>query len=216
MTCYLRMHEVAVAVRTDAGCTDWEHVMELWRSASGVGGRDDAVDAMPVDLIELDDLPVSDLAPYAGLILSGRCDQRLLAQSPDLIGELLDRGGAVVFSGQLTHPWLPGTAAFEHSEPPPEADAPTRLAAHPVFAEISAEDLGGSFLYRHGWHPPPPGAEVIAWRGDGTPGAYVDRVTSGGTVLVHGGANLLANATGTGSGTRIVPQLVEWVTQVSR
>ncbi len=62
-----------------------------------------------------------------------------------------------------------------------------------------------------GWHRSPVGAEVIAHRADGTPGAYIDRAATGGTVLLHGGANLLANATTTGSATRIVPQLVEWV-----
>jgi hypothetical protein len=52
---------------------------------------------------------------------------------------------------------------------------------------------------------------VIAQRADGTPGAYVDQTSTGGTVLLHGGANLLANATTSSSAARIAPQLIDWV-----
>lgn len=215
MTCYLRLHEIAVAVVADpAADTDWAEVTRRWQGADGVDGRDAALDAMPVALIETDDLPGADLDGYAGLVLSGRSDQRLLAGMADGIAALLDRGGVVVFSGQLTHDWLPGATRFERRDPGAHEGAP-RLDDHPVFAGVEPGDLGGSFLYRNGWHPPPAGAEVIARSADGVPGAYVARAGSG-TILVHGGANLLANGTTTGSATRIVPQLVEWVTGSGR
>lgn len=210
MTCYLRLHEIAVAVRAEpAGGTDWDEVGRRWQGADGVDGRDVALAAMPVDLVEMDDLPATDLDGVAGLVLSGRSDQRLLAGLADRVAGLLDRGGVVVFSGQLTHDWLPGAQAFERA-PARTADGPPRLAAHPVFAGVDPADLGPSFLYRNGWHRPPDGAQVIARRADGTPGAYVAH-HGAGTVLLHGGANLLANGATTGSATRIVPQLVEWV-----
>ena len=84
MTCYLRMHEVAVLVHrddrsADDGPTDWDDVLRRWRGARGVDGRDAALAAMPIDLVEVDDLPSADLDAHAGLILSGRADQVLLA-----------------------------------------------------------------------------------------------------------------------------------------
>ncbi|WP_300010151.1 hypothetical protein [Pseudonocardia sp.] len=210
MTCYLRLHEVAVAITADpATATDWDAVIRGWQGADGVDGRDAALDAMPVSLIEMDDLPTADLDDYAGLVLSGRSDQQLLGAMAGRIMGLLDRGGVVVFSGQLTHRWLPSATPFERCAPGP-AVGPPELTDHPVFAGIEPADLGASFLYRDGYHRPPEGAEVIARRADGVPGAYVARVGPG-AVLLHGGANLLANGTSTGSATRIVPQLVEWI-----
>ncbi|MHA6782589.1 hypothetical protein ACVGOW_16590 [Pseudonocardia saturnea] len=230
MTCYLRLHEVAIAVHRPPQQVDWDEVARRWIGSDGVAGRDAALEAMPVTLVELDDLPAADLDGYAGLVLSGRSDQRLLAGMADRLAGLLDRGGVVVFSGQLTAGWLPGAQPFARTAAPdtaapdtaaPDTAAPDTaapgatgaplLAAHPVFAGVDPADLGASFLYADGWHEPPPGAEVIARRADGTPGAWVARTGAGGAVLVHGGANLLANATTGSSAARIVPQLVEWV-----
>ncbi len=210
MTCYLRLHEVAVAVHDDPDqSTDWDEVIRRWRGADGADGRDAALEAMPVDLIEMDDLPTADLRGVAGLVLAGRSDQQQLAGMRDRIGTLLDRGGAVVFSGQLTHDWLPGTVRFERRATT-DVDGPPVLADHPIFDGVDPAELAGSFLYRDGWHRPPDDAEVIAWRADGTPGAYIAEAAAG-RVLVHGGANLLANGSTRGTATRIVPQLVEWL-----
>lgn len=66
MTCYLRLHEIAVAVRAGPEGTDWDECLRLWRAADGVGGRDLALGAMPVTAIDLDDLPSADLATAAG------------------------------------------------------------------------------------------------------------------------------------------------------
>lgn len=211
MTCYLRLHEIAVAVRAGNTGTDWDECARLWRAAEGVGGRDLALDAMSVTAIDIDDLPTTDLAPFAGLILAGRSDQTLLAAMQDKLWDFFDQHRVVVFSGQLTHDWLPGATAFE---PNPAADVepgPPRLSGHPVFSGVSAHDLAASFLYTNGWHRPPADADVIARRADGTPGAYVDRTSTAGTVLLHSGANLLANATTDSSAARIAPQLVKWV-----
>ncbi|MGQ0631060.1 MAG: hypothetical protein ACT4P1_08445 [Sporichthyaceae bacterium] len=215
MTCYLRLHEVAVAVRDHSGDTDWDEVHRRWQGAGGVEGRDAALDAMPVDLIELDDLPAADLDGCAGLVLSNRADQLLLESMADRIAALLDRGGVVVFSGQLTHPWLPAVTPFERTDPAPPAAEPHQLASHPIFAGIETADLGDFFLYRGGHHPPPEGAEVIARRADGTAGAYIAPI-GGGTGLVHGGVDFLSYAPNATSAARIVPQLVQWVAGSAR
>lgn len=218
MTCYLRLHEVAVAVHRDAEGTDWDQALERWRKADGVAGRDAALAAMPVSAIDFDDLPGADLDPFSGLIFSGRSDQQLLAGMRDRLAAFLDRGRVVVFSGQLTGDWLPGAAPFSPNAADHEAgeEGHPHLACDALFAGVAPADLGATFLYRHGWHRPPDGAEVVARRADGTPGAYVDRTSTGGTILLHGGANLLANATTDRSAARIAPQLVTWVGSQAR
>ena len=216
MTCYLRLHEIAVAVHAGAGSTDWDECLRLWRAADGVAGRDAALGAMPVTAIDLDDLPTAELTPFAGLILAGRSDQSLLAAMQDKLRGFLDKGRVVVFSGQLTQTWLPGATAFEPGPPPGGEPARHQLVDHPIFSSVSPDDLGANFLYSNGWHRPPAGAGVIAQRADGTPGAYVDRASTRGTVLLHGGANLLANATTDSSAARIAPQLIDWVRQEAR
>ena len=211
MTCYLRLHELAVAVHPDVTGADWDVADRRWLQAYGVRGRDDAFEAMPVTLIELDDLPDTDLSPFAGVVLSGRSDQELLASRRDDIAAFLERGRVVVFSGRLTTDWLAGATPFERDGGDAAPPGSPELAEHPMFDGVSADDLGAGFLYRDGWHRPPEGAEILARRPDGTPGAYADRNASGGTVLVHGGTNLLANAVHDTSAARVVPQLLAWV-----
>ncbi|MGH8998653.1 MAG: hypothetical protein ACRDY7_04610 [Acidimicrobiia bacterium] len=216
MTCYLRMHEIAVAVRRPLGPTDWDDTLRRWREARGVEGRDAALASMPVAAVDFDDLPDTDLGPFAGLILSGRSDQRLLAGMSAGIEAILEEGGVVVFSGQLAGEWLPGTTPFERTGassapgPDPLGAGPPQLASPALFDGVDPADVP-SLLYRDGWHRPPSGAQVVARRADGTPGAYIDRNSTAGTILVHCGPNLLANGTSASSAARIVPRLVSWV-----
>lgn len=212
MTCYLRMHEVALAVHREAGPTDWEDTLRRWRAARGVEGRDGALASMPVTAIDLDDLPHADLEPFAGLVLSGRSDQRLLAGMAERIGGFLDRGRVVVFSGQLAGHWLPGATPFEPIAS--TGEGPPQLASVALFAGVEAADVP-TLLYRDGWHRPPDGADIVARRADGTPGAYVDGASTRGTILLHGGPNLVANATQDSSAARIVPRLLAWVTETA-
>ena len=219
MTCYLRLHEVAIAVHPtpgpgQSGEMDWDEIHRLWTLAGGVDGRDAALDAMPVTLLDMDD-PDADLEGFAGLIIAGRADQLLLARMKQRIAGLLDRGGVVVFSGQLAEDWLPETTTFEwHQSNADTAGSPV-LADHPVFAGVAPAELGHSFLYANGWHRPPEHAEVIAWRADETPGTYVAKAGSG-TVLVHSGNNLIANGVTTTTAARIMPQLVQWIAGATR
>lgn len=212
MTCYLRLQEIVVGVHRDVADTDWDEVLRRWRASDGVSGRDAALDAMPVTTIEVDDLPANDLAPFAGLIVSGRCDQQVLHGMRSEIGAFIARGRTVVFSGRLTTDWLPGAPLFQrHDDGPwdPEQCAAT-FADDTIFSGVAAAEANASFLFPDGRHPAPADATPIALYPDGLPGAYLD-TRSGGAVLVHGGANLLATATAQGSSSRIVPQLVQWI-----
>jgi hypothetical protein len=207
----LRLREIAVAVYAGTDSTDWGECLQLWRSADGVAGRDVALAAMPVTAIDLDDLPTAELAPIAGLILAGRSDQSLLAVMQDKLRGYLDKGRVVVFSGQLTHDWLPGATAFEPGRSwAANRDRPncTTTRSSPVRRPTTS---ARPFSTRTAGIVSRSAADVIAQRADGTPGAYVDQTSTGGTVLLHGGANLLANATTSSSAARIAPQLIDWV-----
>jgi hypothetical protein len=209
MTCYLRFHEIVVGVqRTGAGEIDWDESLRRWQAATGAEGRDAALEAMPVTAVDVDALPATDLEPFAGLIVSSRTDQRLLDGMADRLAGFLDAGRVLVFSGQLAGGWIPGAAPFERHEPVPEG--PPQLASEALFDGVDPKDVTG-LLYRDGWHRPPDGAEIVARRADGSPGTYVDRTSTAGTILLHGGLDFLSFATDRSSAATMIPRLVAWV-----
>lgn len=213
MTCYLRMHEVVAGIRQPQRTIDWDSVLTSWNQSTSVAGRDDAFAAMGVEPFDVYDLPGADLDQLDGLVVSGRVDQELLHRHRDRIRGFLDDGKVVVFSGQLFRPWLPGAGTFEFDA---FDDAPLTIAAHPILDGVEYGDLSGSFVYRHGHHPAPEGTETIVSLASGRPAVYIDRVTTAGTILLHGGTNLLAYAVVDSSANRIVPQLLGWIDRERR
>jgi len=212
MTCYLRMHEVMVGVESLEREHDWDNVITKWRRATTVEDRNGALSGMAVEPVDIYDLPRTDLGRFNGLILSGRVDQEFLHQERAIIQDFLDGGKVVVFSGQLFRPWLPGAGMFTSRESDPvDETSPPSISSHPIFEGIRAEDLGGNFVYTHGYHPPPEGAETLVSLAGGVPVMYVDGNGTGGTILMHTGHNLLGYA-GTGeSARRLMPQLLSWI-----
>lgn len=211
MTCYLRMHEVLVGVGQPEKEPDWEAVIEEWQQATSIEDRNRALVEMAVEPIDIYDLPRADTNRFAGLILSGRVDQEFLYRQRGTIQNFLDEGRVLVFSGQLFRPWVPGSSTFITEKSGSGGGALSVVSSHPVFESIQEEDLGRYFAYTHGYHPTPEEAEVIAMLPGGEPAMYVDRVSTGGTILVHGGHNLLGYS-GTGpTARRLVPQLLSWI-----
>lgn len=212
MTCYLRMHEVMVGVESLEREPVWEDVITEWQRATTVEDRNGALSGMAVEPMDIYDLPRTDLGRFNGLILSGRVDQEFLHQKRAIIRDFLDDGKVVVFSGQLFRPWLPGAGMFTSREADTidETTSPS-ISPHQIFEDIRAEDLGGNFVYAHGHHPPPEGAEALVSLPTGEPVMYVDETSTEGTVLMHTGHNLLGYA-GTGeSARRLMPQLLSWI-----
>lgn len=212
MTCYLRMHEVLVGVDHPNQKPEWDTVIEEWQKATSVEDRNRALAEMAVEPIDIYDLPRVDLGRFNGLILSGRVDQEFLYRQRASIRAFLDTGKALIFSGQLFRPWVPGGDAFVPKASVSEnGDTAPSIGKHPIFEGVREEDLGRSFVYSHGHHPPPEGAEALVTLSSGEPAMYVDRASTGGTILLHGGHNLLGYS-GTGpTARRVVPQLLDWI-----
>ncbi len=209
MTCYLRLHEIAVAVPAADQEIAWEEALGVWRAATGADGRDSALEASGLEAIHLDDLAGADLDGTAALILAGRVDQRLLEGARARIVEFLAGGRVVVFSGLIVRDWLPGATVFIDGGDDTGGWHPTEAAA-PIFGDIGPATLGETFVNRFGHHPPPSGATILVELDDGQPALYVDRTSTAGTVMVHSGHDLLAYATHQGPAADIVPALVGW------
>jgi len=174
------------------------------------------------DRIDLYEVGSEDLTRYAALIVPAMADQEQLARHRDAIGDYLDAGGVVVFGGHLHRDWLPGAAAFVPLSPPSlRGYRVAEIAQHPIFDGVEADDLtfrrGVAGFFARGHHPVPDGAEVLVRLAGGEPATYVDRVSTGGTILVQASCDLLGYA-GSAGGTaqRIPDQLLDWLRAESR
>ncbi|GGF97691.1 phosphate starvation-inducible protein PhoH [Paenibacillus abyssi] len=208
MCCYLRMHQVLAGVMIPKGEIDWDHVFSKWQTATTVADRDELLSTMELVPIDVYDLGKVDLSQFCGLIVSDRVDQDFLYQERDSIRKFLDAGKVVAFSGGLFREWLPGAQPFVSCEDGAITERALIVAQHPIFEGIKPEDMGNNFAY--GYHPAPEGVEVLISHADGGAVVYVDRVSTGGVILVHTGHSLLGYGASEGPGRWIVPQLLSW------
>ena len=175
----------------------------------------------PLDMYELPDI---DLSAYRAMIVTGGVDQELLWHERAAIRRFLDAGRVLLFSGQLVRPWLPGIGLFVPKEIRSHRDYAVRIAApHPIFAHVREEDLtmrqGLAGFFARGHNPPPDGVEVLLELPGGEPIVYIDRVSTGGTMLVHSGGDLLGwgieriyeGGPPVTSAVHIPGQLLDWV-----
>ncbi len=162
----------------------------------------------------------TDLGRYRVLLVPSMVDQEYLAAHRGRIRRYLDGGGVVVFGGQVHRDWLPGASPFvamlrDGGDPPTlAAYHVTEIAEHPIFAGVDADDLtyrrGVAGFFARGHHPPPPGAEVLVRLSGGEPVTYVDRVSTGGTIVLHANSDLLGYRGDASTAGRIPDQLIEW------
>ncbi len=167
-----------------------------------------------VEALDCYALATSDLGAYVGLIVPTMVDQEFLHRHRKLLRAYLDGGGVIAFSGQLHRPWLPGAGFFEPKRTSSFRDYEVSIVAdHPIFSGVEASELtyrrGVAGFFARGYHRPPPGAEILVAFSSGEPVVYVDRVTTGGTLLVHSGNDLLY-LTGS-SASRVPRQLLAWI-----
>jgi hypothetical protein len=210
MTCYQRMHEVLLGVTRPAGPVDWDAILWDWMGVTDVHDRDHMLERMGVDPIDVYDLPSTDLTPYTGLIISGRVDQELLYRERQKIRAFLDAGKVVVFSGQIFRDWLPGAgnATVVDLAELGGTEAVT-FAPHPVLEGLTPADLGAIFV--HGYYPTPPGAEVVVSFKDGRAVLYVDRASTGGTIMAHAGINFMNYIVEDTQVREMIPRLIAWI-----
>lgn len=177
--------------------------------------------AAETDVVDIYDLPDTDLSRWTGLVLTPGSDQRFLDAHRDLVRGVLDRGGVVVWSGQLCRGWLPGAGLFVPRAIGSLHDYAIRLATpHPVFEGVEEHDLtfrrGVAGFFARGHHPPPPGAVTLAALPGGEPAVWVDVQTTPGTIFAHAGGDLLGYVWEQSSAALIVPQLFAWMRQAVR
>lgn len=171
-------------------------------------------------IIDLYDLTKIDLSPYKCLVIDGFVDQEYLYKHKEVIHAFVNSGKILIFCGNLFLDWLPGGTNFIPKEILSHRDYKVSIKQkHPIFDGVLPEDMtyrkGVSGFFARGYHPLPPGAEVLLTLPGEVPITYIDRRSTNGVILVHVGFNLL-NYTGTENTTgRIRNQLVQWVDEES-
>lgn len=210
MTCYQRMHEVLLGVTEPAAPLDWDAILWDWMGVTDVHDRDHMLARMGVDAIDTYDLPSTDLSRFSGLIISGRVDQEFLLRRRGQLRAFLDAGKVIVYSGQMFRPWLPGAqdAVLIDIASMGGTDAVT-YEPHVIFGEIDPAAFGTNFI--HGYYPTPEGAEVLAALPDGKAVIYIDRKSSGGTILLHAGINFMNYIVEDVTVRGVIPHLIAWI-----
>lgn len=171
------------------------------------------------DLYELAEL---DLAQRSGLLIPASADQISLEENRAAIDRFVVGGGVVVICGQVVRPFVTGLPVFEPIEHHRPADLEvTRLAAHPVWEGVQAEDLtfrkGVAGFYGRGRYPRlPAGAVVINGIGPGRDPLDFVYSRGRGTVLVHGGNDLWGYRDDPNTSARLTPQLLAWARSEGR
>ena len=210
MTCYQRMHEVLLGVTRPEQPLDWDAILWDWMGVTDVHDRDHMLERMGVRPIDVYLFPGADLHEYTGLIISGRVDQELLYREREKLRAFLDAGKTIVFSGQVFRPWLPGAPG---TVPVDVAELggtnAMHVGPHPVLEGLTAEQLGANFVY--GYNPAPPGAEVVLSLPDGKAVIYVDRASTGGTILAHAGINFMNYIVEDTEVREMIPHLIAWI-----
>lgn len=197
-------------------------VLDLEQTENGVHDlATDPVMGRRLDLVPLYDLERTDLLGYRGLLIGLHTDQRYLATQRAQIEAFLAAGRVVVFCGHVAYPML---AELNRFEPIPDYrmnDLEVRREVeHPVWRDVRIEDLylrkGVAGFYGRGSNPPPPGATVIHSLGSGRiPVDFECRPSVGGRLLVHTGADLWHYVPDGTSASRIAPQLLDWIAEVT-
>jgi hypothetical protein len=127
----------------------------------------------------------------------------------------LDDGKVVAFSGQLFRPWLPGASNTVlvdlHTL---GATSAVTFVPHPILEGLSPDLLGAGFV--HGYNAAPAGAEVIASLPGGRAVIYIDRATTGGTILAHAGINFMNYIVEDTAVREIIPHLIAWINAEAR
>lgn len=138
----------------------------------------------------LPDLADADLTGLDGLIIPERLHRDRLHSAADRIRDLLDAGGTVVsFAGGEPVPEFLPSVRWEHRptnfwwwlEPGADLGLRTPDPEHALFGHLTVRDCTWHY---HGVLTPPDGAEVLVTLPTGEALLYVDRVSTGGTLVV--------------------------------
>lgn len=142
------------------------------------------------EAIYLPDLPETDLTSFDGLLIPERSHKGMLDAASETVLAYLNGGGTVLVFGGGEHPpkWVPGLNWEHHPtnywwwlEPNPDNGVRLAEIDHSFFDYLGVEDATWHY---HGLLCPPEGAETLITLRDEGALLYIDKVSSGGTLLV--------------------------------
>ena len=171
------------------------NILELSASHAFGAGEIKKTDSH-ISVIDEYDLESIDLSNYNVLLINYFVDQEYLYKHKQIIESFLNKGNVVVFCGHLFRQWLPGCSLFM----PKKINSYKDYFVQPVpgaslFDGVETEDMvfnkGVAGFFARGYYYAPEKAEVCLTFVDGKVISYIDRHTTNGTIIVHGGRNIL-------------------------
>ncbi len=160
----------------------------------------DAKKAKPNDsyisVIDEYELESTDLSNYNILLITYFADQEYLYKHKQIIENFLNEGKVVVFCGHLFRKWLPGCSLFMPKKLNNYKDYLVQtVPGASLFDGVEVEDMvfnkGVAGFFARGYYYAPEKAEICLTFTDGKVISYIDRHTTNGTIIVHGGQNIL-------------------------
>ena len=149
-----------------------------------------------ISVINEYDLESTDLSNYNILLITYFVDQEYLYKHKQIIEDFLNEGKVVIFCGHLFRQWLPGCSLFMPKKINGYKDYFVQtIPGAPLFDGVDIEELvvnkGVAGFFARGYYYAPEKAEVCLTFTDGKVISYIDRHTTNGTIIVHGGRNIL-------------------------
>jgi hypothetical protein len=132
------------------------------------------------ELVYLPMLPQTDLSAYDVLLVPEGMHHRKMQAAEPQLRAFLDGGGTVAAFGDQPLSWLPGLSwEFSEARRPAPGEIQVQHPDHPFHKSVSPEDI----WHHHGFFHPPAEAETLFATPDGGAVLYLDRASTGGTIL---------------------------------
>lgn len=168
--------------------------------------------------LQLYDIPYADFSAYAGVIITNFVEEAFLLEHKGIIENYLNDGGVILSQTENFLPWLPGCENWMRSQISLK-DREIRLTEpiHPIFAGIDSYDLnykkGVRGFFSRGYLEAPEHSEVIVEDQEGKAIIYIDRNTTGGTIVAGAGTDLYRFGIQENSSRVLRKQILNWIRQ---
>lgn len=168
--------------------------------------------------LQLYDIPYADFSAYAGVIITNFVEEAFLLEHKGIIENYLNDGGVILSQTENFLPWLPGCENWMRSQISLK-DREIRLTEpiHPMFAGIDPYDLnykkGVRGFFSRGYLEAPEHSEVIVEDQEGKAILYIDRNTTGGTIVAGAGTDLYRFGIQENSSRVLRKQILNWIRQ---